>query len=93
MEKAQVLNTFFSSMFTKEGDDVLPNFSCGRDDVTLDKTIVTVQDMKKALLKLNSTKSPGPNELHPRILKETAEEIALPLKILFDKTLQAGKIP
>ena len=42
---------------------------------------------------MNISKSPGPGEIHPRILKELAEEISYPLKLLFDKTMTAGKLP
>ena len=32
---------------------------------------------------LNEIKSPGPDELHPRVLKELAGEISEPLAIIF----------
>ena len=41
--------------------------------------------MLKRLKTLKINKSPGPDELHPRILKELANEISYPLKLLFDK--------
>ena len=49
--------------------------------------------MKNKLKQLNASKSAGPDNMHPRLLKELAEVIALPLKLLFDKTLKEGKIP
>merc|ERR1711963_630999 len=42
---------------------------------------------------MGSDKSPGPDELHPKILKECAEELASPMKIMFDLTMRVGKIP
>ena len=33
---------------------------------------------------LNVNKSPGPDNIHPRILSEASEILALPLKILFE---------
>ena len=38
-------------------------------------------------------KSPGPDGLHPRVLKEVATEIAKPLTILFNTTIRTGQIP
>jgi hypothetical protein len=38
--------------------------------------------MVKALLKLKVNKSPGPDQISPRVLKELANELALPLTIL-----------
>ena len=49
--------------------------------------------MTLLLKSLNTSKSPGPDGLHPRILKELSDVIALPLKLLLDKTLNDGVIP
>ena len=91
-EKANVLNNFFGSVFTQELGVEIPHFSCGQD-VKVSDVSISVNQMCKALQGLNSSKSPGPDGLHPRILKELAEDIAYPLKILFDKTMSLGKIP
>ena len=42
---------------------------------------------------LNEFKSPGPDELHPRMLKELAEEISEPLAIIFEKSYRTGEVP
>ena len=49
--------------------------------------------MSKALKNLNHAKSPGPDEIHPRILKELANELTKPLTILFQKTIKDNKLP
>ena len=49
--------------------------------------------MYKALNNLNASKSPGPDKVHPRILKELALELSHPLTLLFDKTLRDGMLP
>ncbi|XP_073404440.1 uncharacterized protein [Dendrobates tinctorius] len=38
-------------------------------------------------------KSPGPDELHPRVLKEIAEEIFEPLSIIFENSWRTGEVP
>ncbi|XP_074855429.1 uncharacterized protein LOC142015634 [Carettochelys insculpta] len=38
-------------------------------------------------------KSPGPDEKHPRILKELMEEVSEPLSIIFGKSWETGEIP
>ena len=43
--------------------------------------------------KLNPTKSPGPDSLHPRIQKEAADEIAPPLTTVFKKSVMEGAVP
>ena len=38
-------------------------------------------------------KSPGPDEQHPRVLKELAEELSEPLSIIFLKSWEMGEVP
>ena len=49
--------------------------------------------MLKVLNSLKTSKSPGPDAIHPRILIELATELAPPLRMLFQRTLDDGKIP
>ena len=41
---------------------------------------------------MNKFKSPGSDELHPRVLKELAEELSEPLSIIFLKLWEAGEV-
>ena len=91
-EKAEVLNNFFTSVFTLEDSSNIPSFP-QRTPKTLSTPVISVDEMKNKLKQLNTSKSAGPDNMHPRLLKELAEVIALPLKLLFDKTLKEGKIP
>ncbi|CAM4513480.1 unnamed protein product [Caretta caretta] len=45
------------------------------------------------LEKLDVHKSMGPDELHPRVLKELAAVIAEPLAIIFENSWQTGEVP
>ena len=45
------------------------------------------------LEKLNVSKSPGPDGLHPRILYETRTKITNPLKLTFDASLKLKELP
>ena len=91
-EKCEVLNDFFSSVFVDEGDGPVPTFTSDYKS-ELSNISITNEDMQKALYKLNSTKSPGPDQVHPRVLKELAQQLSYPLRRLFEKTLRDGKIP
>jgi len=42
---------------------------------------------------LNSSKSPGPDGWAPIVLKEIAQQICMPLHIIFSKSLNTGNVP
>ena len=93
-DKCEILNNFFASVFTKENDNEIPNFSydnCIKN--SLNTCTVSEFEVEKALNDLNPNKSPGPDNIHPKYLKLTAKSLAKPIKILFDKTLSEGEIP
>ena len=45
------------------------------------------------LATLNEIKSPGPDELHPRVLKELADKISEPLAIICETFCRTGEVP
>ena len=50
-------------------------------------------EIGKILKSLKESKSMGPDQIHPMILKECALEFAKPLTILFRESIKQGKIP
>ena len=60
---------------------------------TLNEVLITEEQMYTTLKSLKVSKSPGPDEIHPRLLRELAKEVAYPLTLLFNKTLDEGKLP
>ena len=47
----------------------------------------------KLLKGLNPSKALGPDELHPRVLKELATELGLVFAHLFQQSIDTGEIP
>ena len=57
------------------------------------KLVIDEDVIYRKLSELKLDKSPGPDNIHPRVLFELRNEICKPLKILFDLSLQTGKTP
>ena len=93
--KAEELNRFFGSVFTREDVNNVPEFSHPKlpEINILSNVSICDNDIVNALKSLKVCKSPGPDGIHPRVLKELAVELALPLRRLFEKTLNDGKLP
>ena len=93
-EKAEILNDFFASVFTMEGNSELPDFEQKvNDHECLTKININAATVLKQLKTLNVSKSCGPDNCHPFFLKECAEEIYLPLTDIFQKSLSSGEVP
>ena len=90
-DKAEVLNEKFQSVFTHECFPLpskesspfpsIPHISIGTNGVKLQ------------LLKLNTNKASGPDEIPARILKETAVSIAPIISSLYQQSIDTGSLP
>ena len=92
-EKAETLNKFSSDAFTDEDTSNIPSFHTEDTRKPLEKLKITEEEVKKRLESLNQNKSPGPDGLHPRVLKELSSEISKPLAIIMQKSLDGHTLP
>ena len=90
-----ILNSFFASVFTAEDLSSIPSMpdALTNNNEGLNSFIITERDVLKCIDKLKINKSPGPDTISPRILKEAKFELVTPLTLLFNKSLQSGTMP
>ena len=91
-DKADALNDFFKTVFTVEECAYIPELSL-RTEEELSVVTVAEEAVCAKLKLLNTGKSSGPDGLHPRFLRETANEVAIPLTIIYKKSLETGQVP
>ena len=91
---AENLNNFFCSVFTRENMDSIPEFSLQTAiGDRLDTIDIKEEDIEKNINKMKIDKSPGPDELSPRLLKLIIDSIKAPLRMIFNRSLQFAEVP
>ena len=61
--------------------------------IRLDGIAVTDEIVSDYLKELNANKSPGPDTISPRVLSEVKQELAKPLSLIFNKSLESSTVP
>jgi len=97
MEKAEVLDDFFSSVFTGKCSSYTIQVTEGKGPGPYqdnEEPLTAGDDQVQANLRsLDMHKSVGSDEMHPLVLREMADEVAKPLAIIFKKSRQFGDFP
>ena len=92
--KANLLNNDFKEQtFLDDGHAELPAIPPYNVESTLNSIILTPVEVESVLKSLSIGKTSGPNGLSNRILKELPKELALPLCVLFNRSLRQGELP
>ena len=91
-EKANEFAKFFSSVQTREppgtwAPPVRPDI---KEKIILE---ITEETLLKKLGRLKTSKSPGPDSIHPRVLSEIRQVLVEPLLSIFQTSVKACKIP
>ena len=93
---AEVLNEYFSSVFTIEDIGSLPvpvtKFE-GYQSEYLGQLFVTPEMIAKKIKKTKNNKSPGVDGIPPNLLKEIVEQISTLLAKVFNLSLEEGIVP
>ena len=104
-DTAEELNNYFKSVFSIEKEDInfaqfhenLINISKDKQSDTYTRKLgsfdITKDEVFELLSKVNPSKSAGDDDIHPRVLRECALELAEPLYKIFQESINSGCVP
>ena len=91
--KAEALNQFFASVFTHEDIADIPAPDARVPGPTLCDLHISPRAVDRLLTSLKVSCSPGPDDIHPRVLSEAHSALSVPFSYLFRRSLDTGCIP
>ena len=83
-DKAQVLNKHFAEISSIENEPPLPD-DPEPPNHRFQSIIISEQDVKDQLHKLNASKPAGPDEIFPKLIKLMSKSLVKPLTMLFNR--------
>ena len=92
-EMAEELNTYFSSVFTREDTSTVPDPTTRSTRSKLRNCWITTEKVKRKIKELKPNSAAGPDGIHPKLLKECVNEIAPVLAMIFRKSMDSGEVP
>ncbi|GAB0204592.1 mitochondrial enolase superfamily member 1 [Grus japonensis] len=94
-EKAELLNAAFASVFTAKARPQETQTLEVREKVWRKEDLPLVEEdqVREHLGKISNHKSMGPDWMHPQVLRELADVIAVPLSIIFERSWRTGEVP
>ncbi|RMC22306.1 hypothetical protein DUI87_00618 [Hirundo rustica rustica] len=95
-EKTEVLNDYFASVFSEETTCLQDNCPPGLVDGVREQNgplIIEEVAVRKLLKCLDIHKSMGPDGIHPRVMRELANELAKPLSIIYHQSWLTDEVP
>ena len=92
IDSAEMLNAQYASVFQDEGKSKPPDLG-NSPYPSMPKIDVSIEGVKKLLLRLNPKKAVGPDMVPTRILRDYADDIAPILQSIFQQSLDTGMVP
>ncbi|RMC19522.1 hypothetical protein DUI87_04134 [Hirundo rustica rustica] len=94
-ENAEVLNAYFASVFSEEMTCLQDNCPPGLVECVREQNgplIIQEAAVRELLKCLDIHKSVGPDGIHPRVMRELADELAKPLSIICHQSWLTGEV-
>jgi hypothetical protein len=92
-ETAQVLNKFFTSVFTFENTNEIPSMPTLPSNSEITDIKINPSIVEKKINALKNSSACGPDEISVNLLKNFSKELAVPLSIIFNKSMECGEVP
>jgi hypothetical protein len=92
-DKCDLLNKYFSLISKLEEENVpLPDFDIKTNNV-INEAFVTISEIVDIIKIINPNKASEPDKISHKMIKISPEKIAIPLQIIFNKSLRQYKYP
>jgi Reverse transcriptase (RNA-dependent DNA polymerase)/Endonuclease-reverse transcriptase len=91
-DMAKLLNGYFSTVFTDEDVNDIPD-TAARTDSVLENVEITEEKVKTKIMKIKTSSAPGPDGIGAMILQQLKDQVAPALQQIFEKTLNTGEVP
>ena len=92
-KQAEILNEFFASVFTQSDGKQPRKEKATNTNGDLSSITITEEIVKKKISELKEFSAPGPDGIPAKLYIMLKDEIAAPLTILFQRSLDEGRIP
>ena len=92
-EMANILNTYFSSVFSNEDVNHVPVVDPLPSRSKLTSVAFTEVQILEKIDKLNQASAPGPDKIPARLLKEVKDYVTKPLAIIFNRSMAESSVP
>jgi hypothetical protein len=89
---AEVLNNFFSSVFTREDTKQIPEAG-EMETRILEDILVTHRAVRNKIKNMKTESSAGPDSIGPKLLQELEKELTPALVTIFNRSIKYGEVP
>ena len=91
-EKASVLSMQYSSVFSTD-NNLMPEMPAYETESKIERFSVCENDVVLAIRNMNPSSAPGPDGIHPRVIKELSCYLIKPFTLLFSAILATTVVP
>ena len=91
--KAELLNEYFSSVFTCDNGIIKEQWQIPRSNKAMGPIFITPDRVFKAIIKLKKPGGAGPDGLPSEFFKNCLHFITYPLSVIYNISVQTGSLP